>query len=103
MLGRSREERNQQDFAALRAEVAQLGDDLRALTGTLHSLGSRNLPPAAARVRDAAAATAQAACRKLRGRAIAAKPGYAAGIAFCVGVALGFVLRSAPREEGADE
>lgn len=101
MLGRSREEQNQRDLAALRAEVDRLGDDLRALTATLQGLGRRNLGPAAARLRDAAAAMAQSAGGKMRSTP-AARPGTAAGIAFCVGVAIGFILRPG-KCESADE
>lgn len=103
MLGRSREEQNQKDIAALRAEIDRLGQDLRGLSETLYSLGSRNIGPAAARVREAAATLAQSAGRKARGTPSAAKPGYAAGIAFCVGAAVGFFLRPGRCAEDSDE
>ncbi len=98
MLGRSREEQNQRDLAALRAEVDRVGEDIRALAETLRSLGSRNLGPAAARLQDTAAAMAKTARRKLQG-GTAAKPIYAAGAAFCLGAMLGFFLRG---ESGHD-
>lgn len=101
MFSRSREEQNQRDLAALRAEVGQLGTDLRALAETLRDLGSRNLGPAASRLQDTAAAMAKAARKKLSGGKDRANPTYATAAAFCVGALVGFLLH--PGSGGEDE
>lgn len=103
MLGRSREEQNQRDLAALREEVGQLGADLKELASTLHSLGARNLGPAAERLQDAVADAGRKAGRRLRGAIppTSATPQRMAGIAFAAGLIIGFLLRpgSSERED----
>lgn len=102
MFGRSREEQNQQDFAALRAEVDQLATDLRELTGTLHSLGARNIGPAGERVRDAAARARKKVRDALTGPPT--NPDRLAGIAFGIGFLIGALLRRrTPRQSREEE
>lgn len=102
MFGRSREEQNQQDFAALRAEVDQLATDLRELTGTLHRLGARNIGPASERVREAAARTRKRVRDVFTGPP--ANPDRLAGVAFGVGFLIGVLLRRrAPQQDRGEE
>ena len=101
MLGQSREEQNQRDLAALRAEIDQLTRDLRALTGTLRGLGARNLAPAGERLREAA----DRARQKVRASLAAppANPQRLAGAAFAVGFVIGVLLRGRPRPAQSEE
>jgi hypothetical protein len=96
MLGRSREEQNQQDFADLRAEVDQLGTDLRELTDTLRRLGARNIAP----IRERTRASADKMRKKLRDALTEppANPGRMASFAFSAGFLIGLFLR--PRSPG---
>lgn len=101
MLGRSREEQNQRDFAALRSEVDHLAADLRALTGTLRDLGVRNIAPAGERLRDAAGKARD----KVRASLAAPpdNPERLAGAAFAVGFVIGLLLRRPPRRARGEE
>lgn len=101
MFGRSREEQNQQDFAALRAEVDQLTTDLRELTGTLRRLGARNIGPASEHVREAAAQ----ARRKVRDAFTGppANPERLAAAAFGVGFLIGMLLRRRAPSQDRDD
>lgn len=101
MFGRSREEQNQQDFAALRAEIDQLATDLRELTGTLHSLGARNIGPAGERVREVAARARKKVHDAFTGPP--ANPDRLAGIAFGAGFLIGVLLRRRAPQKSRDE
>lgn len=101
MLGRSREEQNQRDFAALRSEIEQLTADLRELTGTLHGLAARNIAPAGERLREAAGKARD----KVRASLAAppTNPERLAGAAFAVGFVIGLLLRRPPRRARGEE
>mgnify|MGYP006278299799 CR=1 FL=1 len=101
MLGRSREEQNQKDFAALRAEVDHFAADLRELTSTLGRLGARNIAePVGDRVRE----TADKVRRKVHDTLArpSANPDRLAGLAFCAGFAIGLLLRARSHRPSAD-